>query len=77
MLNIGFKEDAITMGMSTANMAYEVARHMGCSPIILVGNDLAFDSTGNTHAPGFILGKNSLSMPILTGSTCLGILSRL
>jgi hypothetical protein len=57
MLNLGFEKDAITMGMSTANMAYEVARHMGCNPIILVGNDLAFDSTGNTHAPGFILGE--------------------
>ncbi len=57
MARLGFGEDAIQMGMSTANMAYEVARHMGCSPIILVGNDLAFDSTGNTHAEGFILGE--------------------
>ncbi len=57
MLRLGFEEDAIPLGMSTANMAYEVARHMGCTPIILVGNDLAFDSTGHTHAPGFILGE--------------------
>ena len=53
--------------MSTANMAYEVARHMGCSPIILVGNDLAFDSTGNTHAEGFILGESSPFMRNSTG----------
>ena len=57
MLRLGFENDAIPLGMSTANMAYEVARHMGCNPIILVGNDLAFDSAGNTHAPGFILGE--------------------
>jgi len=57
MWHLGFAEDAIKMGMSTANMAYEVARHMGCNPIILVGNDLAFDVTGNTHAEGFLLGE--------------------
>ena len=57
MKHLGFAEDAIHMGMSTANMAYEVARHMGCNPIVLVGNDLAYDSSGHTHAPGFILGE--------------------
>jgi len=50
-------EDCIQLGLSTANMAYEVARHMGCSPIILVGNDLAFDNTGNSHARGFLYGE--------------------
>ena len=54
---LGFGSDVIPMGMSTANMAYEVARHMGCNPIILVGNDLAYGASGNTHAPGFILGE--------------------
>ncbi len=54
---LGFGEDVIPMGMSTANMAYEVARHMGCNPIVLVGNDLAYGASGNTHAPGFILGE--------------------
>jgi hypothetical protein len=54
---LGFSEDVIPMGMSTANMAYEVARHMGCNPIILVGNDLAYGASGKTHAPGFILGE--------------------
>ncbi len=50
-------EDCIQLGLSTANMAYEVARHLGCSPIILVGNDLAFDNTGNSHARGFLYGE--------------------
>ena len=57
MQELGFAEDAIHLGMSTANMAYEVARHMGCDPVILVGNDLAYDSSGHTHAQGFLLGE--------------------
>ena len=57
MINLGFKKYAITMGTSTANMGYEVARHMGCNPIVLIGNDLAYDASGNTHASGFILGE--------------------
>lgn len=57
MKKLDLSEDSIQMGLSTANMGYEVARHMGCNPIILVGNDLAFDSTGNTHAPGFMHGE--------------------
>ena len=57
MSYLGFADDVIHMGMSTANMAYEVARHMGCSPIILIGNDLAYGSDGKTHASGFILGE--------------------
>lgn len=54
---LGFAEDAIEMGLSTANMAYDVARHMGCDPVILVGNDLAFDDAGNTHSAGFLYGQ--------------------
>ena len=57
MLSLGFEGDALPMGASTGHMAYEVARHMGCNPIILVGQDLAFDSTGNTHTSGFIHGE--------------------
>jgi len=55
--SLGFLEDAIDMGPSTANMAYAVARNMGCDPIILVGNDLAFDEDGSTHSPGFLYGQ--------------------
>ena len=61
MIHLGFEKDVTYMGMSTAHMAYEVARHMGCNPIILVGNDLAYDAAGNTHAPGFILGERETS----------------
>jgi hypothetical protein len=57
MDELGLQEDCTQMGLSTANMAYEVARHMGCDPIILVGNDLCFDASGNTHSAGFIHGE--------------------
>ena len=36
--NLGFIEAA----GSTAHAAYLLARHLGCSPIVLVGNDLSF-----------------------------------
>jgi hypothetical protein len=56
MEKLGVSVDSIPLGLSTANMAFEVAKHMGCSPIILIGNDLAFDSRGHTHAEGFLYG---------------------
>lgn len=57
MDKLNLLDDCMQLGLSTANMAYEVARQMGCSPIILVGNDLAFDGSGNTHAQGFLYGQ--------------------
>lgn len=52
MLNI---EDDISMpvGLSCAHMAFGVAQHLGCSPIIMIGQDLAYDTvTGDTHVSG-------------------------
>ncbi len=57
MEQLGLLEDCFPMGPTTANMAFEVARHMGCNPIILMGNDLCFDKAGQTHAEGFIYGE--------------------
>jgi hypothetical protein len=57
MDKLNLLDDCMQLGLSTANMAYEVARHLGCSPIILIGNDLAFDGAGNTHAQGFLYGQ--------------------
>lgn len=43
----------INMGSSCAHVAFGVADHLGCSPIILIGQDLAYGSTeGETHASG-------------------------
>ena len=36
-------------GPSAGNMAYRLLKFLGCSPIILVGQDLAFSEDGRTH----------------------------
>lgn len=41
------------MGLSCANIAFGLANHLGCSPIIFTGQDLAYGETeGETHASG-------------------------
>jgi len=42
---------------SAGNMAFKIAAALGCNPIILVGQDLAFDRAGATHANGHMLGE--------------------
>ncbi|MDY6863923.1 MAG: 6-hydroxymethylpterin diphosphokinase MptE-like protein [Thermodesulfobacteriota bacterium] len=37
-------------GKSVTNMAFKIAEALGCNPIILVGQDLAFAEDGSTHA---------------------------
>jgi len=36
--------------LSSSNMAFKVAEALGCDPIILVGQDLAYGEDGETHA---------------------------
>ena len=44
---------------SSANMAYKLAEAVGCDPIILIGQDLAFDSeTQATHSDFHAKGSN-------------------
>ena len=44
---------------SSANMAFKIASALGCNPIILIGQDLAFDKeTKITHAEYHIHGSN-------------------
>lgn len=41
------------MGLSCAHVAFGLATHLGCSPIILTGQDLAYGTDkGQTHASG-------------------------
>lgn len=42
---------SVTVGDSTAHTAFHLAERMGCSPIIFIGQDLAFTG-GKTHAEG-------------------------
>lgn len=44
------------IGMSAANLSLEVAYMMGFKKIILIGQDLAFEPSGQTHADDHILG---------------------
>ena len=36
--------------LSSSNMAFKIAEALGCDPIILVGQDLAYGDNGETHA---------------------------
>ena len=36
--------------LSSSNMAFKVAEALGCDPIILIGQDLAYGENGETHA---------------------------
>ena len=49
-----FGEDVyLSMGISVAHLAFGFANHLGCSPIILTGQDLAHGNNG-THVQGTI-----------------------
>lgn len=47
----------LNIGPSSANMAFKVLEHMGCDPIILIGQDLAFGDEDLTHAEGSTYGE--------------------
>jgi hypothetical protein len=49
---LGIDKGQLSLGPSTANLAFKIAERLGCNPIILVGQDLAFGSDGFTHAAG-------------------------
>lgn len=42
----------LNTGKSVTNMAFKVAEYMGCDPIIMVGQDLAYASDGQSHVTG-------------------------
>jgi len=47
-------------GMSSANLAYELASKIGYKTIVLIGQDLAFAKSGESHAKGHIFGENEV-----------------
>lgn len=49
---MGIDRGMLPIKNSAGNMAFNVAAAMGCDPIILIGQDLAFSRTGETHARG-------------------------
>lgn len=53
VLGAGFVHDGrpLEPGATVAHMGYALARHMGCDPVILIGQDLGF-TDGQYYAPG-------------------------
>ena len=49
------------IGMSAANMAYELAYHSKFEQVILIGQDLAYSEDGKSHASGHVLGENNVT----------------
>lgn len=50
----------IGSGMSSANLAHELAMKMGYKKIILIGQDLAFAKDGKSHSQDHVLGENDV-----------------
>jgi hypothetical protein len=48
----------IGIGMSAANLAFEVVYHGGFKQCILIGQDLAYGEDGKSHSDGHIFGAN-------------------
>jgi len=54
---LGVDRGMLNIKASSGNMAFKIAAALGCDPIILVGQDLAFSREGATHASGHALGE--------------------
>lgn len=55
---LGIDKGILRIGPSCANMSFKIAEALGCNPIILVGQDLAFAPTGESHIDGHLYGKD-------------------
>lgn len=47
---LGIDRGILDIKLSSSNMAFKIAEALGCNPIILVGQDLAYGPDGETHA---------------------------
>lgn len=50
----------VGIGMSAANMAYELVVHSGFEECILIGQDLAFASDGSSHSKDAVYGQDEI-----------------
>lgn len=48
----------LTIGPSSANMAFKLLEFFGCDPIIIIGQDLAYGEDNKSHASGFHYGED-------------------
>lgn len=60
---VGGDKGKLDTGPSAGNMAFEAAAFLGCNPIILTGQDLAFGKDGKTHAVGTVHEERKLLPP--------------
>lgn len=61
---INIDKGILDIKLSAGNMAFKVAEALGCDPIILIGQDLAFSRDGQTHASGTTYGEKQEDMYI-------------
>ncbi|MEN6349891.1 MAG: 6-hydroxymethylpterin diphosphokinase MptE-like protein [Syntrophomonas sp.] len=55
---LGVDKGILEIKQSAGNMGFKVAEALGCDPIILIGQDLAYARDGRTHALGTTFGEN-------------------
>lgn len=55
---------AIGCGMSVANLAFKALECLGCDPIILIGQDLAYAESGDTHVKGNVYGPRDCNVMV-------------
>lgn len=48
----------LDIGPSSANMAFKLLEFLGCDPIIIIGQDLAYGDDNKSHAEGFHYGED-------------------
>jgi hypothetical protein len=68
MDDFGASVNILPTGGSVATSAYALARHLGCNPIVFIGQDLAL-TDGKDHADGY---KDTYSKSFLEERTRLG-----
>jgi len=57
----------ISSGMSSANMAHELASQMGFETCAFIGQDLAYGADGNSHSKGHVFGADQIKDGIDSG----------
>lgn len=50
---------SVIVGTSVANLCFQILKALGCDPIILIGQDLAYAEDGDTHVKGDIFGSRA------------------
>ncbi len=66
--------DSVPRGYMVGHHAFNVARYLGCSPLVLVGMDLAFPSEGKSHCDGAALVRSSThTQSRITLGTCAAV----